>query len=183
MLRRRVNSKTRNVRVACGVGDGSKHVLYLGPGVLPKTRQAWTRDGRTFLGVTRACLTQDFGGTSPPPAATQPPRQPSACDSCESRDAIDNRSSPSYSAIGDIRRATTVPNIRQRQPPCLLPLVSTYVCCQLGASRASAQLAEASIGFSDAWTNTDGMSAGPPMGCPGYRRLLRPLQPGLDIVA
>ena len=65
MLRRRVTSQIGNGRGACGVAKrqavGANMCCIWGA---PKN--APSRDGRIFLGVTRACLTQDFGGTSHP---------------------------------------------------------------------------------------------------------------------
>lgn len=116
-------------------------------------------------------------------AATQPPRQPSARDSRDPRDAIDSRLSLATSAIGHARRAFSLPRISERYSRCLLPSVLTYVHILREFPMHHVELWEDMLSSSDARMVTDGMCAGPTMGCPGHRRLLRHLQPGLHIIA
>lgn len=170
--------RSATLRFIVELQDCIKHVFG---GLLPKTRQAGTVGPSSAKPVlaSRKILVEEPHS----PAATQPPRQPSARLSRDPRDAIDSRLSFASPAIGHARRAIAFSRIQQRQPQCLLPWALTYVHASPELPMHYTQLGEASISASDAKTVANAMIAGSPMGCPGYRCLLRPLQPGLDIIA
>jgi hypothetical protein len=116
-----------------------------------------------------------------PSCKTQPRRQPSA----------PFPSRPPETPSTPLRRSHPLP-LDSPCPPPKKPLSRRHVYirrCQrtstapLELPEPSRNLAAPSVRPVHAATDTDGMTAGPPMGRPGHRRLLRPLQPALDIVA
>lgn len=146
-------------------------------------KNAPSRDGRNFFGGTPCLSRARFRAKNLTPQLFDAlPTSQSARPLPDRRHAINARRSLSSSAIGPARRASALPTVPHSDPHYVhfrRRQRTSAAHPSLNAHPATTE--HDAMSFCNAEMAANAMIAGSPLGCPGHRCLLRPLQPDLDI--